>query len=115
MLLLLLAVILICVIKMCSKVTKQGLSGVVVDARSNNKLQFSPDELRDLFKLQEDTLCATHELLNCQCESGEIVTPQEEEESSQVVRACQLNISSKTTKKKVRHQQCVICAYDWGR
>ena len=32
------------------QISKQGLSGVVVDAKTNGKMHFSPDELRDLFR-----------------------------------------------------------------
>ena len=90
------------------QITKQGLSGVVVDARSSNtKLQFSPEELRDLFKLQEETMCGTHDLLNCTCEAGETNDNSTvEEQAPEVVRSCQLQLSNKPkTKKKVRSHQ----------
>ncbi|KAG8185030.1 hypothetical protein JTE90_017053 [Oedothorax gibbosus] len=49
------------------QISKQCLSGSVLNPNSNEKLKFSKDELKDLFTLYEDTLCLTHDLINCQC------------------------------------------------
>lgn len=49
------------------QVAKQGLSGTVVDlGKKAEHTSFSTSELRDLFSLT-DTLCLTHDLLNCSC------------------------------------------------
>lgn len=49
------------------QVSKQGLSGTVVDlGKGAVHTSFSTSELRDLFTLT-DTPCITHDLLNCSC------------------------------------------------
>lgn len=49
------------------QVSKQGLSGTVVDlGKGAEHTSFSTSELRDLFTLT-DTPCITHDLLNCSC------------------------------------------------
>uniref|UniRef100_A0A3Q2CPW0 RAD54 homolog B n=1 Tax=Cyprinodon variegatus TaxID=28743 RepID=A0A3Q2CPW0_CYPVA len=49
------------------QVSKQGLSGTVVDlGKAAEHTSFSTSELRDLFSLT-DTPCLTHDLLNCSC------------------------------------------------
>uniref|UniRef100_A0A3B3BE28 RAD54 homolog B n=1 Tax=Oryzias melastigma TaxID=30732 RepID=A0A3B3BE28_ORYME len=49
------------------QVSKQGLSGTVVDmGKAAEHTSFSSSELRDLFSLTE-TPCLTHDLLNCGC------------------------------------------------
>lgn len=49
------------------QVSKQGLSGTVVDlGKGAEHTSFSTSELRDLFSLT-DTPSLTHELLNCTC------------------------------------------------
>lgn len=49
------------------QVSKQGLSGTVVDlGKGSEHTSFSTSELRDLFSLT-DTPSLTHDLLNCSC------------------------------------------------
>nr|XP_046188384.1 DNA repair and recombination protein RAD54B-like isoform X3 [Oncorhynchus gorbuscha] len=49
------------------QVSKQGLSGTVVDlGKGAEHTSFSSNELRDLFSLT-DTPCLTHDLLHCSC------------------------------------------------
>lgn len=48
------------------QVTKIGLADSVMEHK-NNVAQFSTAELRDLFRLDEETACQTHELLGCDC------------------------------------------------
>jgi DNA repair and recombination protein RAD54B len=43
-----------------------GLASSVVDGKKN-EASFSMAELRDLFRLDLDSLCQTHELLKCSC------------------------------------------------
>lgn len=53
------------------QVSKQGLSGTVVDlGKKGEHINFSAEELRDLFIFDPDTDCLTHNLLGCKC-SGE--------------------------------------------
>lgn len=53
------------------QISKQGLSGAVVDlTRSSEHIQFSVEELKDLFTLHEDSPCVTHDLLGCECAGG---------------------------------------------
>uniref|UniRef100_A0A3Q1F8H1 RAD54 homolog B n=1 Tax=Acanthochromis polyacanthus TaxID=80966 RepID=A0A3Q1F8H1_9TELE len=66
------------------QVSKQGLSGTVVDlGKGSEHTSFSTSELRDLFSLT-DTPSLTHDLLNCDC------TVVEEEEEPAPDRPCQL-------------------------
>lgn len=51
--------------------SKQILSGTVVDAKRKSKCHFSNEELKDLFSFNYDTLCLTHDQLNCSCDGGE--------------------------------------------
>lgn len=55
------------------QVTKLGLADSVMEHKSN-VAQFSTAELRDLFRLDEDSRCQTHDLLGCEC-GGKGVTP----------------------------------------
>lgn len=48
------------------QVTKIGLADSVMEHK-NSMSQFSRDELRDLFRLDEESTCQTHELLGCDC------------------------------------------------
>ncbi|KAG9232554.1 SNF2 family N-terminal domain-containing protein [Amylocarpus encephaloides] len=48
------------------QVTKIGLADSVVDGKKNEG-SFSPEELRDLFRLATDPGCQTHDLLSCEC------------------------------------------------
>ncbi|KGM92691.1 uncharacterized protein PADG_11148 [Paracoccidioides brasiliensis Pb18] len=49
------------------QVTKIGLANSVMDQKSG-VLQFSREELRDLFRLDEGATCQTHDLLGCECD-----------------------------------------------
>ena len=50
------------------QISKQGLSGAVVDlTRSSEHIQFSVEELKNLFTLHESSHCVTHDLLDCEC------------------------------------------------
>ncbi|XP_024428253.2 DNA repair and recombination protein RAD54B isoform X2 [Desmodus rotundus] len=54
------------------QISKQGLSGAVVDlTRTSEHIQFSVEELKDLFTLHESSHCVTHDLLECEC-TGEL-------------------------------------------
>lgn len=48
------------------QVTKIGLADSVMEHR-DSVAQFSTAELRDLFRLDEESTCQTHELLGCDC------------------------------------------------
>ncbi|KAK6605651.1 ssu processome component [Botrytis cinerea] len=48
------------------QVTKMGLADSVMDGKKN-EASFSADELRDLFRLDVNAQCQTHELLGCDC------------------------------------------------
>jgi DNA repair and recombination protein RAD54B len=48
------------------QVTKMGLADSVVDGKKN-EASFTAQELRDLFSLNLDSACQTHELLGCDC------------------------------------------------
>lgn len=54
------------------QISKQGLSGAVVDlTRTSEHMQFSVEELKNLFTLHESSHCITHDLLNCDCTGEE--------------------------------------------
>ena len=48
------------------QITKLGLADSVVDGKKNES-SFSPEELRDLFRLKVNPGCQTHDLLGCDC------------------------------------------------
>ncbi|XP_074125442.1 DNA repair and recombination protein RAD54B isoform X1 [Sminthopsis crassicaudata] len=50
------------------QISKQGLSGAVVDlTKTSEHIHFSVEELKNLFTLHEDSDCVTHDLLDCEC------------------------------------------------
>lgn len=55
------------------QVTKLGLADSVMEHK-NSAAQFSTAELRDLFRLDEESRCQTHDLLGCEC-GGKGITP----------------------------------------
>ncbi|TNN75679.1 DNA repair and recombination protein RAD54B [Liparis tanakae] len=72
------------------QVSKQGLSGTVVDlGKRAEHTSFSTSELRDLFSLT-DTLSLTHDLLNCSCAMDGSVQPVMGDEEQVSDRPCQL-------------------------
>ncbi|XP_031155038.1 DNA repair and recombination protein RAD54B [Sander lucioperca] len=72
------------------QVSKQGLSGTVVDlGKRAEHTSFSTSELRDLFSLT-DTLSLTHDLLNCSCSMDGSVQAVVEEDEQVSERPCQL-------------------------
>lgn len=48
------------------QITKMGLADSVVDGKKN-EASFSPEELRDLFRLDLNDGCQTHDLVGCEC------------------------------------------------
>ncbi|KAJ5925906.1 DNA repair and recombination protein [Penicillium verhagenii] len=55
------------------QVTKIGLADSVMEHK-NSVAQFSSAELRDLFRLDEESRCQTHDLLACECGGKGIVS-----------------------------------------
>ncbi|XP_067671287.1 DNA repair and recombination protein RAD54B-like [Haliotis asinina] len=72
------------------QISKQGLSGAVMDLRERNEVQFSREDLKDLFTLSEKTLCDTHTLLDCQCEGKGVLPPDTVTHPTEMPRLCQL-------------------------
>ena len=72
------------------QVTKLGLADSVMEHK-NSVSQFSTAELRDLFRLDEESHCQTHDLLGCECggkgispaTSSGAATPNAEEDGSE--------------------------------
>lgn len=48
------------------QISKQGLSGTVIDFKPS-EIQFSQEDLKDLFSFNTSTECDTHSLLDCLC------------------------------------------------
>lgn len=48
------------------QITKMGLADSVMDGKKN-EASFSTAELKDLFRLEQQTICQTHDLLGCTC------------------------------------------------
>ncbi|XP_074172338.1 DNA repair and recombination protein RAD54B isoform X2 [Rhinolophus sinicus] len=72
------------------QISKQGLSGAVVDlTRTSEHIQFSVEELKNLFTLHENSHCVTHDLLDCEC-TGEQDHPGDSLEKFPISRNCQL-------------------------
>ncbi|XP_029447555.1 DNA repair and recombination protein RAD54B [Rhinatrema bivittatum] len=81
------------------QISKQGLSGAVIDmTKTSEHIQFSAEELKNLFTLHEDSNCITHDLLECDCE-GQKVPPVSVQNSS-VYRSCQLGQKHKRPDSK---------------
>jgi len=88
---------------------KQGLSGTVADAKESVKIEFSHEELKDLFTLHETTLCLTHDLLQCKCVTAEVESDEEcqsepvanHQSSLHVTRPCQLGYNSNSSQKNL--------------
>uniref|UniRef100_T1J5D6 DNA repair and recombination protein RAD54-like n=1 Tax=Strigamia maritima TaxID=126957 RepID=T1J5D6_STRMM len=49
------------------QVSKQNLSDAVMDQIGSSKMEFTKEELRDLFTFHENTSSLTHDQLNCKC------------------------------------------------
>ncbi|KAM5314326.1 DNA repair and recombination protein RAD54B isoform 1-T2 [Glossophaga mutica] len=72
------------------QISKQGLSGAVVDlTKTSEHIQFSVEELKDLFTLHESSCCVTHDLLECEC-TGELDRTGDSLEKFPLSRNCQL-------------------------
>ena len=50
------------------QVTKLGLASNIMDQKGGTTNNFSKEELKDLFRLDEGLSCQTHDLLGCACE-----------------------------------------------
>ncbi|XP_038053766.1 DNA repair and recombination protein RAD54B-like [Patiria miniata] len=84
------------------QISKQGLSGAVVDAKSHGHVKFSLEDLRDLFTLHESTACITHDMMDCKCLKGETVT---EAPRTAPSRACQIGAKKKKDLKNLSMNQ----------
>nr|XP_046159344.1 DNA repair and recombination protein RAD54B-like [Oncorhynchus gorbuscha] len=72
------------------QVSKQGLSGTVVDlGKGAEHTSFSSNELRDLFSLT-DTPCLTHDLLHCSCSMDGSAPEEGKDEAPASDRSCRL-------------------------
>jgi DNA repair and recombination protein RAD54 and RAD54-like protein len=49
------------------QVAKLALADQVVNSNADAEPEFDDKELKDLFTFRDDTLCETHDLLNCRC------------------------------------------------
>ncbi|MCJ8745609.1 hypothetical protein PDJAM_G00132140 [Pangasius djambal] len=73
------------------QVSKQGLSGAVVDlGKKGEHINFSAEELRDLFTFDPNTDCLTHDLLGCKCSGDGRMPGAVEDVTVAAGRACQL-------------------------
>ncbi|XP_053414611.1 DNA repair and recombination protein RAD54B [Nycticebus coucang] len=73
------------------QISKQGLSGAVIDlTKTSEHIQFSVEELKNLFTLHESSCCVTHDLLDCEC-TGEKDHTGDIWEKFTVSRHCQLD------------------------
>ncbi|KAG2465300.1 DNA repair and recombination protein RAD54B isoform X2 [Polypterus senegalus] len=82
------------------QVSKQGLSGTVVDmTKKTDHTTFSAEDLQNLFMLHCDSECITHDLLNCKCESGENSKASSTVVKPVIQRRCQLGWDSESSQK----------------
>ncbi|XP_042320390.1 DNA repair and recombination protein RAD54B [Sceloporus undulatus] len=83
------------------QISKQGLSGAVVDfSKGSEHIRFSVEELRNLFILHEDSNCITHDLLECKCMGKK--DDQGPSEKHSIQQDCQLLQSNmKSLSKKI--------------
>ncbi|XP_059139437.1 DNA repair and recombination protein RAD54B-like [Physella acuta] len=77
------------------QITKQGLSGAVMDNEKMTSVQFSPEDLKDLFSLDETTECYTHSKLGCLCHGDPTHVKEIQLEKSAEERQCQLGQTNK--------------------
>nr|XP_033789597.1 DNA repair and recombination protein RAD54B isoform X2 [Geotrypetes seraphini] len=81
------------------QISKQGLSDAVVGlAKTSKHIQFSMEELKNLFMLHEDSNCITHDLLECDCEGKKV--HQVSVQKSSIYRSCQLGQNHKRPDSK---------------
>ncbi|XP_030847505.1 DNA repair and recombination protein RAD54B isoform X1 [Strongylocentrotus purpuratus] len=86
------------------QISKQSLSGAVVDAKGQSgSVKFSLEDLRDLFTLHEGSSCITHDMLSCDCTdtngpSSNVKAPGDVQKGPQ--RPCQLGKLKPTVLKK---------------
>ncbi|XP_022085624.1 DNA repair and recombination protein RAD54B-like [Acanthaster planci] len=85
------------------QISKQGLSGAVVDAKSHGHVKFSLEDLRDLFTLHESTACVTHDMMACTCLTGEETV--REAPQTAPSRACQLGVKRNQDRKNLSMNQ----------
>ncbi|XP_045661906.1 DNA repair and recombination protein RAD54B isoform X3 [Ursus americanus] len=72
------------------QISKQDLSGAVVDlTKTSEHIQFSVEELKNLFTLHESSHCVTHDLLDCEC-TGDKDGTGDSLEKFPISRNCQL-------------------------
>lgn len=80
------------------QIAKQSLSGSIVDLKIDS-VNFSHEDLKDLFQLQDCATCSTHELLGCSC----TYMPQSsfaDASAAKVARPSQLGVARKSFEKK---------------
>ncbi|XP_062936072.1 DNA repair and recombination protein RAD54B isoform X1 [Cynocephalus volans] len=74
------------------QISKQGLSGAVIDLnKTSEHIQFSVEELKNLFTLHESSHCVTHDLLDCECIGEKDITDDSLEKFG-ISRHCQLGL-----------------------
>ncbi|PIK49390.1 putative DNA repair and recombination protein RAD54B [Apostichopus japonicus] len=84
------------------QISKQGLSGAVVDMTNRSEVKFSLEELKNLFTLHENASCLTHDMLDCQCAGmGETDDRRRDTNPSDPLRPCQLGRKSNAKKNSV--------------
>uniref|UniRef100_UPI00398EFA71 DNA repair and recombination protein RAD54B isoform X2 n=1 Tax=Pristiophorus japonicus TaxID=55135 RepID=UPI00398EFA71 len=76
------------------QVSKQSLSGTVVDLKKSEHASFSLEELRNLFELNEGSNCLTHDLLDCNCLGNGEQLANLTAEKPPAPRTCQLGRNS---------------------
>ena len=103
------------------QISKQGLSGAVVDSKDlhtgGKTVHFSKEDLRDLFVFNSRTISSTHDLLGCRCcasESGQEVENAGKESSEVNLeddRKCQIFKTESSSSKKI---QGISELMDWS-
>ncbi|XP_072324135.1 DNA repair and recombination protein RAD54B isoform X2 [Scyliorhinus torazame] len=76
------------------QISKQSLSGTVVDLKKSERANFSLEELQNLFKLDEVSNCLTHDLLYCNCLGNGEPLANLTAEKPPAPRTCQLGHNS---------------------
>lgn len=96
------------------QINKQSLSGCVIDARDKGKVKFSLEELRDLFSLNEQTNCDTHELLKCPCKNSQGEANDESRNKLPApVRQCQLGTPQTEVEGQIKKNLTMDELLDW--
>ncbi|KAG1649713.1 DNA repair and recombination protein RAD54B [Nymphon striatum] len=81
------------------QIMKQGISGSIVDLKELSNVQFTQEDLKDIFSFQENCQSSTHDLLECSCNNTNY-QDSPKKVKIETVRSCQLTAPSVPNQSK---------------